>query len=54
MTCSLTGETVVKLIPFGERAQHWEELDEATAIVFGCPTYMGSESAAFKACAEQW
>jgi len=29
-------------------AGRWAELDEADAIVFGCPTYMGSVSAAFK------
>jgi len=45
--------TVVKLIPVGEHAPHWDELDEATAIVFGCPTYMGSGSAAFKAFMEE-
>jgi NAD(P)H dehydrogenase (quinone) len=26
----------------------WQELDAADAIVFGCPTYMGSASAKFK------
>ncbi len=45
--------TAVKLIPVGERAHHWDELDEATAIVFGCPTYTGSGSAAFKAFMEE-
>jgi NAD(P)H dehydrogenase (quinone) len=45
--------TVVKLIPVQERARHWDELDEATAIAFGCPTYMGSGSAAFKAFMEE-
>jgi NAD(P)H dehydrogenase (quinone) len=45
--------TAVKLIPVQERAHHWDELDEATAIVFGCPTYMGSGSAAFKAFMEE-
>lgn len=28
--------------------QHWNTLNEADAIVFGCPTYMGSASAQFK------
>src|SRR5262245_25837338 len=27
----------------------WNDLADADAIVFGCPTYMGSASAAFKA-----
>jgi NAD(P)H dehydrogenase (quinone) len=45
--------TVVKLIPVQEHAPHWDELDEATAIIFGCPTYMGSGSAAFKAFMEE-
>jgi NAD(P)H dehydrogenase (quinone) len=30
----------------------WQVLDAADAIVFGCPTYMGSPSAVFKAFAE--
>jgi len=29
-------------------AGRWEELNRADAIVFGCPTYMGSASAEFK------
>lgn len=28
--------------------QHWDALEMADAIVFGCPTYMGSASAPFK------
>jgi NAD(P)H dehydrogenase (quinone) len=27
---------------------HWEDLELADAIIFGCPTYMGSASAQFK------
>lgn len=30
----------------------WETLDEAAAIIFGCPTYMGSPSAGMKAFME--
>jgi hypothetical protein len=41
--------TTVTLIPVADRASHWEVLDAADAIVFGCPTYMGSGSAALKA-----
>ncbi len=28
--------------------QHWQTLNDADAIIFGCPTYMGSASAQFK------
>ena len=45
--------TAVTLIPVAERASHWESLDAADAIVFGCPTYMGSGSAALKASMEE-
>jgi NAD(P)H dehydrogenase (quinone) len=31
---------------------HWHQLDDADAIVFGAPTYMGTASAAFHAFAE--
>jgi multimeric flavodoxin WrbA len=31
----------------------WQRLDDADAIVFGCPTYMGNVSAGFQAFAEQ-
>ena len=34
-------------------ATQWFELDDADAIIFGSPTYMGSASAAFHAFAEQ-
>jgi len=34
-------------------AASWEAIDDADAIVFGCPTYMGGASAVFKAFAEQ-
>jgi NAD(P)H dehydrogenase (quinone) len=27
---------------------HWDDLEHADAIIFGCPTYMGSASAQFK------
>jgi NAD(P)H dehydrogenase (quinone) len=39
----------VHLVPVGEIDAHWPALDESDAIVFGCPTYMGSASAPFKA-----
>ncbi|MCC2626459.1 MAG: flavodoxin family protein [Thermomicrobiales bacterium] len=44
--------TRVVVIPVAERTGHWEELDAADAIVFGCPTYMGSGSAGLKAFME--
>ncbi len=40
-----------ELIPVSDLqadAPAWEKLDTADAIVMGCPTYMGSASAAFK------
>jgi NAD(P)H dehydrogenase (quinone) len=45
--------TVVRLVPVAERAGHWEALDAADAIAFGCPTHMGSGSAALKAFMEE-
>ena len=44
--------TSVTIIPVAERANYWDELDAADVIVFGCPTYMGSGSAALKAFME--
>src|SRR3712207_2218842 len=45
--------TAVRLIPAAQRESYWEVLDEADAIVFGCPTYMGSGSAELKAFMEE-
>jgi NAD(P)H dehydrogenase (quinone) len=36
------------LVPVAEAEQRIEELNGADALVFGCPTYMGSGSAEFK------
>lgn len=44
--------TQVALIPVEEAQRREAELDEAGAIVFGAPTYMGGVSAAFKSFAE--
>ena len=38
-----------KLIRVEDIEKHWQDLDEAEAIIFGAPTYMGSVSAPFKA-----
>lgn len=38
-----------KLIPVEEVDNHWDYLNNADAIIFGSPTYMGSVSAPFKA-----
>ena len=38
-----------KLISVADVEKHWQDLDEADAIIFGAPTYMGSASAPFKA-----
>jgi multimeric flavodoxin WrbA len=36
------------LIPVGDIDRHWCTLEDSDAIVFGCPTYMGSASGQFK------
>jgi NAD(P)H dehydrogenase (quinone) len=41
--------TEVTLVPVGDIEKHWNDLHSADAILFGCPTYMGSASAPFKA-----
>ena len=38
-----------RLIRVEDVEKHWQDLDEADAIIFGAPTYMGSASAPFKA-----
>jgi NAD(P)H dehydrogenase (quinone) len=38
----------VTLLTSDEAQQQWENLKAADAIIFGCPTYMGSASAQFK------
>jgi NAD(P)H dehydrogenase (quinone) len=38
-----------KLIAVTEIDQHWDDLKQADAIIFGTPTYMGGVSAPFKA-----
>lgn len=38
-----------KLVSVTDLEKHWQDLDEADAIIFGAPTYMGSVSAPFKA-----
>lgn len=38
----------VSLVPVEHHADHWAQLDEADAIIFGAPTYMAGPSAAFK------
>ena len=42
-------DTHVDLIKVGEIEGKWEILNEADAIIFGAPTYMGSVAAPFKA-----
>ena len=44
--------TRVVAVPVTERTASWEELGAADVIVFGCPTYLGSGSAALKAFME--
>ena len=43
----------VREMHLGEQEPDWEALDAADAIVFGCPTYMGSASARMKAFMEE-
>ena len=38
-----------QVISVADVEKHWQDLDEADAIIFGAPTYMGSVSAPFKA-----
>jgi NAD(P)H dehydrogenase (quinone) len=40
--------TQATLIPVDQAEQHWDDLAQADAIIFGAPTYMGSVSAPFK------
>lgn len=51
--------TLVELLNVAEiNEQGWEKLDNAHAIIFGCPTYMGGVSAKFKefidAASKKW
>jgi len=39
----------VQLVSVEHVEQHWHNLDDADAIIFGTPTYMGGVSAPFKA-----
>ncbi len=43
----------VGALPVEEAEARWSELDEADAIIFGAPTYMGSVSAPFKQFMDQ-
>jgi NAD(P)H dehydrogenase (quinone) len=41
-------DTTAQLVSVDDIAKHWADLDEADAIIFGSPTYMGGVSAPFK------
>lgn len=41
-------ETAVDLVYTSDVGTSWDKLNAADAIIFGCPTYMGSASAQFK------
>lgn len=41
-------DTVVRLLPVDVMDKHLSDLKSADAIIFGCPTYMGSVSGPFK------
>lgn len=40
--------TRVRAVPVEDIEQEWDALDQADALIFGSPTYMGSVSAGFK------
>lgn len=44
----LVGDIEAKLIAVADIEKHWDDLNQADAIIFGAPTYMGSISAEFK------
>jgi NAD(P)H dehydrogenase (quinone) len=46
-------DTRVVDMPLGQQEPDWRTLDTADAIIFGCPTYMGSGSAKMKAFMEE-
>jgi NAD(P)H dehydrogenase (quinone) len=46
-------DTQITLVSVGDPQRPWERFDAADVIVFGCPTYMGSASAAMKAFMEE-
>ena len=41
--------TEVALVSVEKAEENWDVLDASDAVIFGCPTYMGSASAPFKA-----
>lgn len=45
--------THVQTMHLGEQDPDWDALDAADALIFGCPTYMGSGSARMKAFMEE-
>jgi len=45
--------TEVKLVSVTDIGDNWGDLHGADAIIFGCPTYMGSASAEFKKFMEE-
>lgn len=46
-------DVTAKLVSVADVDAHWDDLDHATAIIFGAPTYMGSVSAGFWQFAEK-
>ncbi|GGC66110.1 flavodoxin family protein [Undibacterium terreum] len=45
---AMTGGAETMMISVDDIDQHWDDLNNADAIIFGCPTYMGSASGKFK------
>jgi multimeric flavodoxin WrbA len=46
-------ELSVHNVPVEEAEKHWQQLHNADAIIFGCPTLFGNVSATFKAFMEK-
>ncbi|TJY62132.1 flavodoxin family protein [Sinimarinibacterium sp. CAU 1509] len=43
------GTSTATVISVDAVDSHWQQLDAADALIFGCPTYMGNVTAGFKA-----
>jgi NAD(P)H dehydrogenase (quinone) len=42
------GACQIELVDVDDVNAHWDRLDKADALIFGCPTYMGNVTAGFK------
>jgi multimeric flavodoxin WrbA len=46
-------ELLVHIVPVEDAETHWQQLHDADAIIFGCPTLFRNVSATFKAFREK-